>query len=484
MPLTQPERIQISGEILELPLKVAAANAATTQLADVKTDLTNQDNSLKIFFDKYNNIANAYQTERRWVDGTTYSTVTNTDVDNGAQKAPGNKFFPTDGSWIKFQPQKHASTEGLPTSSSPDYELNIFTRSLETNGLIALLDFLLNGQTSGVADDTLGAAYTPGSGTMTVTTGGQTVGNLIIVEGGGFSGLFRVTAAVGPLLTVTEVVPPDGVLPMTTSTVVENIVAFTNTERNTLISTDYQNVLTGITNSIIASVLLWETAINNQLTQLNANGDSRSPQAGEITAAKADITNAKNIIDTWQALPNTGTLLNDSKFVNVNITPLQAEVTARQSFSTTRNTQITTALGSITQNPGDGTYTGSGIYYLRFQQIDARINLAGGPLTEFYEKNISTEALAQIVTNANNRSTTFTAELRAEALSANATGTNVVKVADATGFAVSDTIFVMADGLTELTGTISAIAAPNITLSFTVPNTYTKDLKARIYKQL
>lgn len=484
MALTQPDRIQISGEILDLPLKIAAANATTAQLADVKTDLTNQDNSLKIFFDKYNDIANAYQTERRWVDGTTYSTVTNTDVDNGAKKAPGNKFFPTDGSWIKFQPQKHASTEGMPTSNSADDELEIFTRSFETNGLVALLDYLLNGQTSGVANDTLGMAYTPGSGTMTVTTGGQTVGKLILVEGGGFSGLFRVTAAVGPLLTVTEVIAPDGILPTTTSTVKENITAFTNTERNTLVSTLYQHVLTELTNKIIASVLLWETAINNQLTQLNANGDSRSPQAAEITAAKADITNAKSIIDTWQALPNTGTMLNDSKFVNVNITPLQAEVTARQSFSTTRNTQITTALGSITQNPGDGTFTGSGIYFLRFQQIDARINLAGGPLTEFYEKDISTAALAQIVTNANTRSSTFTSELRAEALSANAAGTNVVQVASVTGFAVSDTVYVMADDLTELTGTISAIAAPNITLSFTVPATYTKAARARIYKQL
>lgn len=483
MALTQPQRIQISGELVDLPLKIAAANATTAQLADVKTDLLNQDASLKIFFDKYNVIADAYQTERRWVDGTTYSTILEADILAGAQKSPGNKFFPTDGSWTKFQPVKHSSVEGLPTSSSPDSELNVFTRALELQGLTALLNFLLNGQASGVADDTLAEDYIPGSGTMKVDTGGQTVGNLIMVEGGGFSGLFKVTAvAMVTDLTVTEVIVPNGTL-TTGGTVLENIPAFTNSERNTLTSALYQNVLTGLTNSIIASVLLWETAIDNQLTQLNANGDSRSPQAAEITAAKADISNAKTIIDTWQALPNTGTMLNDSKFVNVNITPLQSEVTARTSFSGTRNTQITTALGSVTQAPA-GTYTGVGIYYLRFQQIDSRINLAGGPLTEYYEKNVSTDALGQIVTNANNRSSTFSAELRVEPLSVNATGTNVVKVASVVGFSVSDTVFVMADDLTELTGTISAIAAPDITLSFTVPSTYTKAAKARIYKQL
>lgn len=483
MALTQPQRIQISGEMVDLPLKVQAALDTQTQLAGVKTDLQNKDSSLKIFFDKYNDIANAYQTERRWVDGTTYSTITNTDVDDSAQKKPGNKFFPTDGSWINFQPKKHASSEGLPTSNSTDEELEIFTKSLQTGGLTALLDFLLNGQTSAVANDTLGAAYNPGAGTMTVTTGGQTVGKLLIVEGGGFSGLFLVTAAVGPLLTVTEVIAPDGILPMTTSTVKENITAFTNTERNTLVSTLYQNVLTELTNKIIASVLTWETAISNQLTQLNLNTDSRSPQAAEITAAKADITNAKNIIDTWQALPNTGTLGTDSKFVNVNITPLQAEVIARTSFSTTRNTQITTALGSISQ-AGNGTFTGVGIYFERFNQINLRINLAGGPLTEFYEKSVADAALSQIVNTANTTSTTYNSELRTEPLSVNANGTTTITVASVTGFAVSNTVFVMADTLTELTGTITGISGLNITLSFVVPNTYTKELKARIYKQL
>lgn len=483
MPLSPSDRIQISGEQVDLPLKIQAANDTVAQLAGVKAELTAQDNSLKIFFDKYNDIANAYQTERRWVDGTTYTTVVNADLISGAKREPGNKFFPTDGSWTKFQPRKHASTEGTPTTSSPNYELEVFTKGIELGGLTELLDFLLNGQTSGVADDLLAAAYVPGAGTMMVTTGGQTNGNLIILEGGGFSGLFLITNVAGTTLTVTEVVAPDGTLPMTTTTVIENITAFTNTERNTLISTLYQNVLTGITTSIISSVLLWETAINNQLTQLNLNTDSRSPQAAEIAAAIADINNAKSIIDTWQAFPNTGTMLNDSKFVNVNITPLQAEVSARTTFSSTRNTQITTALGSITQNP-DGTYTGTGIYYLRFVQIDTRINLAGGPLTEFYEKDISTDALNQIVTNANNRASTFNAELRTEPLTDNADGTTTVKVASVTGFANGNTVFVMADTLTELTGTIVSISAPNIVLSFIVPNTYTKDKRVRIYKQL
>jgi len=481
MALSQADRIQISGEMIDLPLKIDAANQTQVQLAGVKTDLQNQDNSLKIFFDKYNDIANAYQTERRWVDGTTYSTVVNQDLIDGAKRVSGNKFYPG-ASWTNFQPQKHASTEGNPTTTSLDSELAIFTNSITNGGLTILLNFLLNGQTSAVLDDTLASTYTPSSGTMSVTTGGQTVNNLIIVKDGMISALFLVTASAGTTLTVTEIIPPSA--PLTSgAAVVENIIAFTNSERNTLTSTNYQDVLTGLAQKIKDAVDLWETALNNQLAQLNLNTDSRSPQGSEITAAKADVNSAKTVITTWKALPDTGTTLIDSKFVNVNITPLQTKVTSRTSFSTTRNTQITTALGSITQNP-DGTFTGVGIYYLRFVQIDSRINLAGGPLTEFYEKDVATAGLAQIVTNANQRSATFSAELKVEGLAVNAPGNNTVTLNSSSGFSVSDSIFVMADTLTELSGTITAINGNALILSITVPNTYTKDKKARLYKQL
>lgn len=484
MALTQPQRIQISGEMLDIPLKVQAALDTQTQLAGVKADLLAKDGSVKIFFDKFNGQVDAYQNERRWVDGTTYSTVVESDVVNAAQRAPGNKFLPGDGSWVNFQPKLHPSALGNPTSVSTNHELEIFTKTLQNNGLTALLDFLLNGQTSGVADDTLAVAYVPGSGTMEVTTGGQTIGKLIMVEGGGFSGLFLVTAVTTvTTLTVVEIVAPDGTLPMTTSNVLENIPAFTNTERNTLTSTLFQNVLTGFVAKIPPAVSLWETAIDNQLTQLNANTDSRSPQATEITNAKNDITNAKSIIDTWQALPDTGTLGNDSKYVTVNITPLQSEVTARTSYATTRNTEITTALGSVSQ-AGNGTYSGSGVFHERFKQIDLRINAAGGPLTEYYEKNMADSALTQIVNTANNTKTTYESELRTEKLTANGNGTNTVTVGSVTGFSIGNTVYVVSDTQPELTGTISGIAGLNIQLSFTVASTYLTGERARIYKQL
>lgn len=484
MALSPADRIKISGEMLDLPLQIAAANATAAELAGVKTNLQNQDLSLKIFFDKYNDIANAYQIERQWIDGTTYSTVTNADLDFAARRSPGNKFFPTDASWTKFQPKKHPSSEGLPTTIDPNNELQIFANSIPNGGLTALLNFLLNGQTSGVANDTLSAPYVNGSGTLMVTAGGQTPGKLIILKDtGGVSALFLVVSETVPMtLTVTELIPPNGML-TATATVKENITAFTNTERNTLVSVDYQNVLTNLATKIKASVDLWKATLDPQLAQLNLNGDSRSPQATEITNAKTDVNSALLVISTWKALPDTGTTLTDSKFVNVNITPLQNKVTSRTSGASTRATQVTTALGSVTQNP-DGTYSGPGIYGLRFIQIDSRINLAGGPLTEFYEKDLAGAALGAIVSTANNKGATFDSELKVTKLTAAGDGTMVIKVADATGFSSGNTVFVVGDSLTELTGTITGINGLNVSLSFVVPTTYTVDVRARLYKQL
>lgn len=476
MALTQPQRIQISGEMLDLPLKVQSALDTQAQLAGVKANLLAQDNSIKIFFDKFNNIADAYQNEQRWVNGTTYAAVVESDVVNSAKRAVNNKFFPGDGSWPNFQPKLHSSALGNPTTTSTNSEQEIFSR------LTFLIDFILNGQFSSVLGDSLTASYSPGGGSMQVTTGGQTVGKLILVQNGIISGLFKVDNVSGTTLTVSEIIAPNGTL-ISGSSVTENINAFSNSERNTLISALYQNVLTGCANQIIAEVLLWETALDSQLTNLNLNTDSRSPQATEITNAKNDINNSKSIIDIWQALPDTGTLGNDSKFVTVNLAPLQAEVTARTSYFSTRITQITTALGSVTQS-GNGTFSGTGIYFERFKQLNLRINAAGGPLTEYYEKSMADAALSQIANTATETSNTYNSELKVEKLTADGNDTNTVTVGSTTGFAISDTIFIVSDSQPELTGSITNISGMNIQLSITVSNLYKIDQKVRIYKQL
>lgn len=474
MPLNSSQRVQISGELLDIPLKIAQANNTIAQLDEFKQGLLDQDDSLKIFFDKFNAQVNAYQNEHKYLDGTTYAEVTNQDVIDGAKRATGNKFFaPT---YYKFKPFLHNSAKGLPTTITPGSESEFYTDLYFSE----LLDFMLNGQTSAVPDDTTTAAYT--SGTLLVTAGGQTVGNLILVQDGTEIGLFKVTNVASLTLTVEEVIPPTGTLG-TGADVIENLPAFTSTEKNTLVSGTYQELLTELTNTIISKVATWETILNSQLTELNNNDDSRATQLAEITAAKASINNVLSNINFWQALPSTGNGTNDSKFDDANITILINDVNTRTAFIPTRATQITTAFGTITQD-AEGIYTGSGIYFNRFVQIDSRINLVGGPLTEFYEKDSAITALTEGADTQQLKADTYSSELLVTKLTDNATGTNTINVEDASGFSNGNAVYVVADGLTELTGTITNIVSNTVTLSFTVANTYTTTLRARLYKQL
>jgi hypothetical protein len=475
MALSQAERIQLSSEALDLPLKAQAAQDTQVQIAQVKAGLQDEDNSLKIFFDKFNDIANAYQNEERWLNGTTYATVTNADVDAGARRAPGNKFFP-DG-WIQFPPVKDDSTVGLPTSTSAGHEAEA------TADLNAAIDLLVNGQTSSVPDDDTTTPYPGGTVTLTMTTGGQTLGNYLILDDGSNSALVIVTDnSASPSIEVSEVIAPLAPLSGTID-VIENFSGWTNSERNTLTSSNYENVLQNLAADVETEVANWKTPVENQRTELQANGDTRSPQATEITDAIADADNAINIIEAWELLPDTGVSGTDSKYTDNNISTLQTEVSDRLTFASTRDTQITTALGSFTQ-AGDGSVSGSGVYYDRFIQIDSRINLAGGPLTEFYEKDTADQALTQIANNVTQRLATFDTELTVTALTADGTDTQDIEVDDVTGFAISDSVFVMADGQTELTGTITNISGTTVTLDFTVSADYTVAARARLYKQL
>lgn len=481
MALTQDQRIQISLELLDLPLKIAGAQNAKLKLAELKLDLLSQDESLKLFFDKYNNITNYYQNEYRWLDGTTYTTLIEQDILDAAQKFGGNKFFPTDGSWLNFKPKLHNSALGLPTSNSPDNEIDVLNEFFYSPS--DLIDLLINGQASVVPDDVLdGTSYSGGSATLTVTTGGQTIGNLLLLDDGVDSALVRVTAVNSLNIDVEEVIAPVSSV-SSTGDVIEDIDGFTNTERNTLTSTIGQNVLNELTNFIIQSILDWEASLDNQYSEVSLNEDSRSPQDSEILAAIADLANAQFIIDTWQALPNTGTLGTDSKFTDNNLVSITDEISDRISFIPTRTSQIDVALDTVNQNP-DGTFSGAGIYYQRFNTVDLRINLAGGPLTEYYEKGVADSALDQIIETNENKQTTFESELTVSALSSNGTGTNIIEVEDASGFSTSDSVFVVADGETELSGIITDITLNTVTLDFVVSSLYTTSKKARLYKQL
>lgn len=229
-----------------------------------------------------------------------------------------------------------------------------------------------------------------------------------------------------------------------------------------------------------ALVDIWEASLNSEKTALLANTDSQ--ETANIAAALADVNNSLAQIAAWEALADYAI---DGKLDGTGLAILTNETAARLVYITTRITQIDTRLGSLTQNP-DGTLSSpSGLYFARYINIDSRLNLATGTLSKQVGIELAVRVQNETITNNNDYKTYLDNNvLRATKLTANANGTNTIAVADVTGLSVSNTVYVVSETQTELTGTITAINGLNVTLSFTVPATFTVGDIARLLKQV
>jgi len=474
--LTKAQRKTISLEILDLPVIVKSTNDANSDLSNVRDALLSKDANIKIFYDKYNDSINAYQSEQRWLDGTTYTEVLDSQIQSSAARENGNLYFPVSESfaWINYQPYINPSStnlKGQPISSSSDHEQEITSNIENVLGLQYLINLLLNGA-AGSGSDT---GSFNGSSSLTTLLGMFSIGSYV---------------EIGGVLLHLDSLQMDGITYNVTlilgsgaqsGTIIGGTPAYSNTQRNSLIGPQ-QAFLTNLSNEIITRISDWETSVNNQLTQLNSNEDDRSPQSTEIASAITNANNTISIINTWQALPNTGTTGNDSKFTDNQLSPIQSEISNRSTFASTRASQVITALGNLSQS-ANGSFSGSGLFYLRYQQLNNRINIIGGPLTEYYEKNKATDALQQLADTKNSQLNTFNAQMKVQALSANGKGTNVINVADTSVFSTSDTVYLVSETQAELNGTIVSIdSATQMSLSFVVSADYTISDVARIFK--
>ena len=474
MALTQQQRIDISKQILDLILRVVNSAGALEGVQEQKAKFQTEDENLKIFYDKFNLQTDSYFDEHRWLNGTEYSRLLESDIQDGGSKASGNIFFP-DATWQNFTPKTDDKTKGLPNTAETLHELEILNRIIEEDSIDPVIDFMLNGQSSGVANDISVDPYSGGSATIEVTNGGQTNGNFLIISSGGDSALVEITG-VGTLpdtVSVSEIIAPAGTLSGGAS-VIENISGYSNASRQTV--TD--NVLLGLLDKLKQGVLDWETAVVNSSTAIDAN---TRPEIAEVGGAKEVTDNTKSEIDSWQAKLDTGV---DGKLVDGNIDIIEdEELFRRATYIANRDTEITTELGTLTQT-ATGPYSGVGVFFDRFIQVNSRIHLTGGPLSLFYAKGVAEQAITEANDTIGDQLNTLTAEILVQIFTKNPTGDNQVETVDPSVFNISDTIFVVADDEPELTGTITNIEDTIITLSFNVPTTYTIQKFGRIYKQL
>jgi hypothetical protein len=166
------------------------------------------------------------------------------------------------------------------------------------------------------------------------------------------------------------------------------------------------------------------------------------------------------------------------------INALLSALTSRDSFVTLRKTQIESYLGTVTQDPGTGDVSGSGLYFERWSFIQLRLNILGGSLFSLRGFERAQNAQDEQIANANTAKATYESALKCSAFSAPATNTQFISVKNSSGFMPGDTIFVIADDQPELIRTIESISDNRIKLTQTVPANYRDSSFGRIYKDL
>ncbi len=367
-----------------------------------------------------------------------------------------------------------ASGNGNPTSSSGSHENIVLNDTFDNDGLLALTNFIQATQTG--ASDTVRLAYSGGT-TIDVVLGNQTPGEFLLVHGGGNSALLKtVSVDAGPTLTVTVVIATGGAIPMA-STVTEAF-TFTNAERNDPSTSAYPNVLNGLFTKIETRVDLWDVALTNQLTELSGNIDLNP----DVATADADATNAQTVVTTWLALPDTGSTGSDSKYTDNNLANIETEIAARNVFRPTRVAQITGALGTVAQDD-QGKITGDGIYKTRFDTISLMINGLEGPLSQFYNLDISRSIINVQIDNGKTKKRVFSTKVLVTKFSENPTIAGPIgKVVSATGFSISDQVVVIGLGLEDIVADITDISGSDITLSKDIPLEYNADASAGLAK--
>lgn len=486
-------------------VNIATENEAFTKSEDSfneqKQKLQKVDNSNNIFYTFYSTQVNKYESEARQMDGQVADTYTNTDVTAAAQTPTSHFFFPTSPTpaylynipLIQSGPFTNNRVRGRfhPTSTDSRRELNILNNTVVSEGLQQMEFRLSNGITGGTpalitTTGTLPAGPTTGTVLPAATTTGLAVGELVYAYAGAASGLYQVTAIVPSVsVTVASVIP--SALGISSPTLDNTVAAFTTTERENLTSSLFQELLTTITNTINSLVTEWEGKIDAQITALTGHEEERTLFKNQNSTALLDVQNAKAIIDTWQALPNTGV---GAKYTPTGMAPLMAEVSARLAFIPTRITQIEAALGtssgaSLSQTGNEFTATDqTNRYYLRYKWLNFRINRATGSLRRYYAAEQSSGALSEL----KNSNTALSGEYDQYFLTRQITAvddTPILQLKSNTGLLAGDQVFIVSETQPIIKRVIIQIMGTNqVKLDSPIPNTYQVGDLARLYKEL
>lgn len=475
MPLSNKDLSDIAKEFGQAKGEQADDKTAIPDIqAQVVKKQEQADRMYILYNDAHLERVTPYETEHRWINGTTYTTITKSQIETfGADTGRNTYFFPI--SWMKPNAQLQPNGNGNPKSSSPNSESAKLNAAFEANGIISTLAFLRNGQASGAPTRYLDNSYSPGASTLTFTFAHSfNIGKYLYIAGSGTSALVRITAVTSLTVTIVEIIPPASTISIGGSAI-ESILGFTNVERQNLTSVSYQRILNQLVSNIDSSASIYATAVGNQLAQLKLNIDQKAQIAAETTSA----TDAQTAYSTWNALPSTGV---GGKWADISLDNFAANYNARIAGFAARINQIVTALGSITQNP-EGEYSGNGLYLQRYKCMNFLINSANGPLQQINGLKGVVGNVQQKVINTADKLATFSNLVSYGGFIKNPVG-NSVEIDGVSQFIATDKVLLAGNDLPSVECTIVSISGKTIVLNITIPPAYNKASKAGIIKSI
>lgn len=263
--------------------------------------------------------------------------------------------------------------------------------------------------------------------------------------------------------------------------------------------TTYPAVVTAL-NNLVTAVQDYKNFLIAEAALIYTNDFNSTRQAQNNIALNNINSVIIPAINTWQAYPNFNNAhgqttcagffafpvssLGPTKLRSTELNALKAAINARESFVTTRITQLTNNLGSVTQNLSDGSITGSGLYFERATFINLRLALLGGSLIDLLGYDRAVNAQNDLKNNIISAKNTYLSLLACTAFAAPANNTNNIHVKSSAGFSVGDTVYIVSETQEEIVRTISAIVGNRIVLGQPVSSKYRESELARMYKEL
>jgi len=456
MALSQDDRIAISKKIISIPLQDAQADRVKEQLEAERIKAEKEDLGNKELMDANTLLINPYQSELERYDGNGRVQLAEQMIVDSSNKTFQNNFFPND-----------------PQTALPSVPSGVWKNFPAFSGSVAV-----------------GKSYTETYSSVQKEQDLIDVINAQIVTMESYTSVGRST---GQVCTtgVCSLSQYDNEIDCVNGggTWVPSLDSITS-------DTEIQSTNTALKNAVQA----WEDFIN--ITHgLVAVVDLDVTRSAENDAARDDITNSISVINAWQALADFDTThgettcagfnsidvntLGATKYRAAELQPLKDEITARQAFITTRVAQIVSYLGSVTQDLNTGEIVSAdGLYGNRFRFIDMRLNLIGGSLAKTRGFEQGKDAQDRFKQSNANAAAAYASVMVATAFRAPGAGTATIHVIDATGFSVSDTVFIVADKQSEISTTIQSIDGNRIVLTKNIPKKYRENEGARLYKIL